>query len=91
MGDVIDLDAQRPHSRGPARCLQCGHTWEAVAPEGMTRIDCPACQCHTGVWDGLFNQETCWVCECGNDAFSIVPGGFVCLRCGEFTDAEPAL
>lgn len=94
MGDVIDLDAQRPHAQGPARCLQCGHTWHAVVPEAAgrlpTRMDCPACACHTGVWDGLFNQHgPIWVCECDNDAFTITPAGAVCLRCGTLSVEFP--
>jgi len=74
-----------PHMSGRARCVGCGHGWEAVAPIGTTRLECPGCGTQRGAFvcttepaEGLR-----WKCKCGNDLFSLHDKGApCCARCG---------
>ena len=72
--------------RGPARCLHCGHEWEAVTPEGIVAsLECPQCSLYKGVLQGVTEPDhsTRWVCNCGCDLFYILPSdGCQCLMCG---------
>lgn len=83
MGEVVNLDAQRPHLAGEAICLSCKHEWAAVCPIGTTWLECPACHLLRGVMkfpvirDGLH-----WTCACGNQLFYISPDGTYCPNCG---------
>ena len=52
MGDVIDLDAMRPHYAGPASCLKCRHEWTAVAPVDVDLLQCGNCGEMMGVLFG---------------------------------------
>ena len=49
MGDVIE-----PHVCAEAKCGNCGHTWVAVRPLLVERVnlECPKCGCMTGLDDG---------------------------------------
>lgn len=49
MNTVVDLDAQRPHTSGPASCLICCHEWVAVVPVTTSLLECPACHNMRGV------------------------------------------
>ena len=74
-----------PTLRGPARCLHCGHIWEAVSPEGVIDcLECPTCSLSTGVRIGICEPEhgIRFVCPCGCDLYYILPHGCQCLRCG---------
>ncbi len=87
-GDVVSLQERRPHLSGPVRCMECGHQWAAVAPIGTCRLECPGCRCWKGVWIGATEADegkAAWICQCGNDAFQLLPHAIRCLRCG--TDA----
>jgi hypothetical protein len=87
---VIDiLDARRarePHLSGPARCLACHHDWEAVAPVGTSRLECPSCKTLRGVWSrpcGGAQGEPYWTCQCGCDLFMLTPRSLICTACAE--------
>lgn len=70
------------HGSGPAKCMGCQHTWEAVVPVGTTQLDCPAC----GAWKGIllapYRTELVWTCVCGCDLFCLTPDGAMCPNCG---------
>ncbi len=34
---------ERNHLFGQAECLNCGHEWVAVWPEGCPALECPKC------------------------------------------------
>lgn len=83
MGEVIELGA---HIEGHGWCMNCKHEWEAVAPVGTTRLECPSCGTHNGVWRGSCSPpegQSLWVCSvCGNDVFTVQPHRAFCTRCG---------
>jgi hypothetical protein len=92
--DVIPLRAREPEGpylSGRARCLDCGHEWEASAPVGTVHLECPKCTTSKGVMRGPVGGdvgEAEWTCNCGGDVFKIVARkdgtfkGICCLRCG---------
>lgn len=49
MGDVIDINANKPHWEGPVTCSACMHVWRAVAPVGTHVLECPRCAKMAGV------------------------------------------
>jgi len=83
MGDVIDINANKPHLAGKAICLQCKHEWAQVAPHGTLGFECPECACAKGVFQGLVTPDSVWKCECGNHVHALTPEGAQCLMCGE--------
>lgn len=86
MSNVIQLHNREgsPHMQGPARCVACGHKWEAVAPVGTKQLQCP--KCHT--LKGLFmnpvapSENQIWTCACGCQLFFIGPKYMHCYQCG---------
>lgn len=97
MSNVADLNSRRkdPHMQGPAACLQCKHTWQAVAPVGTTGMECPKC----GVFKGYFLQligpedglERCQCETCGSQLWAIMPLGALCAGCGASLSWEDLL
>ena len=86
---VIDLQAARqerePHSAGKARCLACKHEWVAVAPIGVTWMECPSCTLERGRFIAQHERDgEHWNCNCGCDLFYATPDGFYCPNCGEW-------
>lgn len=84
---VVDLSAERekrtPHSAGRARCLACKHEWVAVAPTGVTWMECPACLLERGRFVGQHEVEgPHWFCPCGNNLYFATPEGLYCPNCG---------
>lgn len=85
---VADLGAERlarePHRSGNARCLNCKHEWHAVAPSGVTALDCPTCATNQGVFKGLASTSDLkqWECRCGEYTFFIDEHGPYCAHCG---------
>jgi hypothetical protein len=81
--DIHSLDEARPHTYGKARCLGCGHEWEAVVPAGVAEFECPGCHLEKGVRVGLVYPTPFWECGCGSSHFCIndrlQP---VCVLCG---------
>jgi len=89
VGDVVSLDAQRPHITCGAKCLDCGRTWQAVAPVGVTELECPDCGTLRGTWTHPIAPDTLWQCDCGGQHFYIGYREAHCARCGcaqEFGD-----
>lgn len=82
--NIIDLDFHRfnPHIGGDARCLTCGHEWQAIAPIGTTELECPSCHTWKGVFIGFAAPDEVWQCDCGNQHFYISHEGAMCARCG---------
>lgn len=74
------------HLRGKAKCLACGHLWEAVTPVGSRVhydkngpesicLECPECHCPKGVYEQFVNYTDClsWHCfYCNNFLFSVI-------------------
>lgn len=86
---VLDLAAARkdrePHLSGAARCLACRHEWVAVAPTGVTWMECPACTLERGRMVAQAERnEPHWHCGCGNDLFFVVADGMYCPNCGDW-------
>lgn len=93
---VVDFEAKRkeaedratqttPHLQGRARCLACKHEWEAVAPCGVTEMECPQCACLQGRWRNYImppDGTPIWTCDCGNDLHFVSPTGIWCGACG---------
>lgn len=89
MSNVVQLDDFRPHSVGPARCLNCRHEWIATTPQGMRSFECPACELSRGVWRGVATPHegshvmTC--IECEEQMFWILGDGqAMCVNCGTY-------
>jgi len=89
VSDVVDLQAERekrrPHSTGRARCLDCKHEWQSVAPSGTVWLECPKCSLVRGRF--IFPHELpegtgVWHCNCGNTLFEVLVDGFFCPNCG---------
>lgn len=95
MTNVVDLEARRtvrnPHRSGAARCLNCKHEWQAVAPVGAASLQCPACATFQGVFVGITcTQFRQWQCVCGELTYFVDERGPYCCHCGtrpeRFTD-----
>jgi hypothetical protein len=73
-----------PHLAGDAVCLDCRHSWVAVAEAGTCELTCPKCETARGVWKATFTprNEYVWVCGCGSDLFGLTPAGAYCVKCG---------
>ena len=89
--NVIDLVAKKeenqPHSAGTAKCLDCKHEWEAVAPTATEYLECPNCLLMLGrfKFTYLYTDQYHWTCKCGNDLFHITKTGVYCPNCGDWT------
>ena len=87
MSEVVPFSKrEEPHLSGPAKCLGCGHTWQAVSPIGViAELECSSCGADKGVhmssvWpsDGVL-----WQCNCGSTVFCLTPHGApLCINCG---------
>jgi predicted RNA-binding Zn-ribbon protein involved in translation (DUF1610 family) len=83
VSNVVSIADARPHLAGPALCLECRHEWVAVAPLGMTVMDCPSCGARKGARLAMVQKEgPHWECACGNGLFFIREGGTYCPNCG---------
>lgn len=87
MGELIDINKNKPHLRGEAVCLNCNHSWVAITPVGtMEGFECPEC----GRFGGIYCHPVClpskdkqiWQCSCGNVLFAITPDETLCSYCG---------
>ena len=89
MSNVVDITSRQPHMSGPARCLSCKHTWEAVTPVGVyDSIPCPACELHKGELTANIvppDDANVWTCRCGNDLFFVHEDCIQCRLCGVST------
>ena len=91
MSNVIEFKKPEkdPHGQGEALCIGCGHEWQAVAPVGVTRFECPECHAMKGLWrfefapaEGQMVRE----CNCGNQLFYLTPDGHLCANCGIYQE-----
>lgn len=89
MTNVVKL--RRPvkerHGQSEAFCMQCGHVWQAVAPIGTTRFECPECHSMKGLWRFEFAPSVGQMvreCNCGNQLFYLTPDGHMCANCGTY-------
>jgi hypothetical protein len=90
VGEIVDLSTRLsqkeedgPHLSGEATCGFCGHKWVAVAPVGVTHLDCPKCDRRWGLLDHAIEPKTAWACKCGEQLFWVTTIGIMCRRCGE--------
>ncbi len=90
MAEIINFakakEDRTPHASGPARCLECGHEWHAIAPVGATQLECSECKTMKGVFSLPFAPEVHYACACGNDLFYATEFGVFCPKCGEEDD-----
>ena len=85
MGDVVSIAPVQSTATGEAVCMHCQHEWVAVAPTGMTWLDCPECGTQKGGFKFPFGVpvgDRLLVCDCGNDIFFVTPVGCLCPNCG---------
>lgn len=68
-----------PIITGIAACPCCGAAWNAQAPEGVRRLECPHCHLMTGGMLGHTGIELC--AECGHWAFVLLRSEVRCARC----------
>lgn len=99
---AANMDEAAPSLTGPARCISCGHEWQAVtvrgAPhvncDGAPGLECPQCKSEKGVLTQFvqYTDVTSWHCNfCRSYLFSIIlaKDDTVCLACaccGELTN-----
>ena len=88
---IVPLKREEPHLSGEAVCTGCGHEWVAVAPVGMTQLECPECGSSKGLFKHPFGPaegELSYECSCGSDLFFIkktkhqASGAVYCRGCG---------
>lgn len=86
MGDnVVSLSDYRedvPLMAGPARCIGCGHEWDAAAPVGTVELECAECNTRRGAFVTCAAPAEYWECNCGGDLFFASRRGCMCARCG---------
>jgi len=80
---VTDICTRQPHMSGTGYCLNCYHTWEAIAEIGVCALECPKCGTCKGVWRGIMLPEgPLWECKCGCMHFFISGYYAHCCHCG---------
>jgi hypothetical protein len=86
---IIDLATHRqtatPHLSGMAKCLACGHEWQAVVEiEGFEgHLECSECGTCNGILKYPVKRDGyMWRCGCGNTLFTLTPYGPYCPWCG---------
>lgn len=86
MTTIIDFkqakEDREPTLQGGAHCIDCGAKWTAVAPLGTRWLECSWCHGWKGTWDGPFEIEERFVCNCGNDLYLVGQAGCRCVACG---------
>jgi len=81
------IAAENPHMQGKAYCIQCEHTWQAVAPVGTHTLECPECKTEKGAFVGMCVPEDdveVRECNCGNQLFFLTREGHMCAKCGTY-------
>lgn len=88
MSNVIPFERPitEPHGHGKAFCIACNHNWQAVAPVGVTELECPQCKTMKGRYTFAFapSTEKVWECGCGNQLFNFDMNGIFCPNCGVY-------
>ena len=93
MGEVVDLADHLPHLSGTARCVRCGHEWEAVAPiPAPPSLECPECGLSHGYFKFPVDEAdgtVRFICNvCGGVVFAIRLDGVRCVGCGFLHDLD---
>ncbi len=92
MTDIVNINDHRtnPHMTGEARCVGCGHAWEAIAPIGTTELECPECGCIKGLFQHACRPDRgeCFMCSCGCFDFMMRTNVeketyAMCINCGQ--------
>ena len=87
MTNVVNLSEYKPHIQGAARCLDCKHEWQGVAPEATEWLECPSCSLVRGRFiHPHYRNDSHWQCGCGNDLFQVTVEGTYCPNCGAWQD-----
>ncbi|MEH6483041.1 MULTISPECIES: hypothetical protein [Pseudomonas] len=90
-GNVVEFGRKEPHASGEAICRNCKHEWAAVAPVGVTQLECPECSTEQGAFKYPFGPavgDDSYTCNCGSEDFFImrkagnVSGEVRCRQCG---------
>src|ERR1044072_4260134 len=92
MSNVVSFERPQkpePHLEGLAKCIGCGHEWEAVAPFGTWHLKCPCCHTMKGMFKHPISADqgdSLFVCNCGCEALVAYyrKGIFrlQCMNCG---------
>lgn len=87
MDNVVNFNRKQSeqHGQGEAFCLNCNHTWQAVAPTGTINLECPKCLTLKGLWKFPFAPKSGTLvreCICGNQLFYMTLVGHMCANCG---------
>lgn len=76
---------EEPYIGGDAKCIGCGHQWEAAAPVGTWQLECPSCGTMKGIFRnpvGAVEGDSVLRCSCGCEALTAYQRhGRVWLRC----------
>lgn len=88
MGDIIDINALRPHLTGTAVCLNCAHTYVAIAPIGTLHFECPECHLSKSVFCSPVSDDEVYHCSCGCVTFTLGRLGPRCCLCGEIVNPD---
>lgn len=78
---------RKPHAHGDARCMSCGHSWQAVVPVGVPLFECPQCQAMKGHFLVPFHFGPGTMvrqCHCGCQLFFLSTEGHMCAHCGTY-------
>lgn len=98
MTKIVDLEKYKedrtPHFQGTAKCTNCLHEWQAVAPEGTSGFECPSCGTDKGVWAnhvGAMEGHEWFKCNCGSFFFNLLRSKehgeyLLCCNCGKRTE-----
>lgn len=92
MGDVVDINENKPHITGSVRCIECHYEWVAVVAEADWQkfpwLECPKCKLEKGRFHGHFlpDDRNCFHCNCGNELFYATRQGVFCPSCGAWPD-----
>lgn len=77
-------EPEAPHLSGRACCSKCVHEWEAVAPVGVSTLECPKCKSWWGYFKSAIEPSgPVWHCTCGHHLFWLRPDGAMCRGCGK--------
>ena len=84
VAEDVATDPPEPHMTGDAKCLSCGHAWQAVAPVGTVGIECPSCALFKGVFvnPAAHSSEMHFRCNCGSEVFCLTIARVYCPNCG---------
>ena len=86
MNNVVNIEDHRPHISGEAVCTACASRWQAAAPVGVWRLECPGCGTENGLWASpIAPRGDVWVCGCGSDLFYMLPTCCQCRQRGQLS------